>query len=49
MADAQHLLQFFEGGVGMLFDVGSQFFRVELAPSAPTGFSPNSEMEKGSQ
>ena len=38
MADAKHLLQFFEGGVGVLFDMGAEFLRVEFAPGAPAGF-----------
>jgi hypothetical protein len=38
MADAKHLLNFLEGGVGMFFDVRLKFFGVKLAPFAPTGF-----------
>jgi len=38
MADAKDLLEFLEGGVGMLFDVGLKFLRVEFAPMAPAGF-----------
>jgi hypothetical protein len=38
MADPECLLQFFQGGVGMFFDMGTEFLRVELAPGAPTGF-----------
>jgi hypothetical protein len=38
MADAKHLLQFFEGGVGVFFDMGAEFLRVEFAPGAPAGF-----------
>jgi len=38
MADVEHLLDFFEGGGGMLFDMGTEFFRVELPPGAPTRF-----------
>ena len=38
MADAEHLLDFFEGGVGMLFDMGAKFLRVELAPGSPARF-----------
>jgi hypothetical protein len=35
MADAKHLLEFLEGGVGVLFNMGAEFFRVEFAPGAP--------------
>ena len=38
MADAEHLLDFLEGGVGVFFDMGTKLLRVELAPGAPTGF-----------
>ena len=38
MADAEGLLEFFEGGVGMLFDVNLKPVRVEFAPVAPTRF-----------
>jgi hypothetical protein len=38
MADAKHLLQLFERGVGMLFDVRRKFLGVELAPLPPTRF-----------
>lgn len=38
MADAKHLLNFFEGGIGMFFDVGLKLVGVELAPFPPTGF-----------
>ena len=38
MADAEHLLQFFERGVGMLFDMAAELLRVELAPGAPACF-----------
>src|ERR1035438_4636306 len=38
MADAKHLLDFLEGGVGMFFDVRLKFFGVELAPFSPAGF-----------
>ena len=38
MADAKDLLEFLEGGVGMLFDVRLEFLRVEFAPLPPTGF-----------
>jgi hypothetical protein len=38
MADAKHGLDFFEGGVGMFFDVRLKFLGVALAPSSPTGF-----------
>ena len=38
MADAKHFLEFFEGGVGMFFDVNLEFLRVELAPMTPAGF-----------
>jgi len=38
MADAKRLLEFLEGGVGVLVDVRLEFFGVELAPMAPTLF-----------
>jgi hypothetical protein len=38
MADTKHLLEFLEGGGGMFFDVGTELFRVELAPGAPARF-----------
>ena len=38
MADAKHLLEFLEGGIGMLFDLSLEFLRVEFAPMTPTGF-----------
>ena len=38
MADAEHLLEFFEGGGRMSFDVGGQFLGVELAPGSPARF-----------
>ena len=38
MADAEHLLDFFEGGVRVFFDMGTEFLRVELAPGAPARF-----------
>jgi len=38
MAHAEHLLEFFERRIGMLFDMGTEFFRVELAPGAPARF-----------
>ena len=38
MADAKHLLEFLEGGVGMVLDVNLEFLRVELAPMTPAGF-----------
>ena len=38
MADAEGLLEFLEGGVGMFFDLSLEFLRVEFAPMTPTGF-----------
>jgi hypothetical protein len=38
MADAKHLLDFLEGGVGMFFNVGVEFLGVEFPPMPPTGF-----------
>jgi len=35
MADTEGLLEFLEGGVGMFFDVGLEFLRVEFAPMPP--------------
>ena len=37
MTDAEDPLEFVEGGVGMLFDVGLEFLRVEFAPVTPGG------------
>ena len=38
MADAKHLLEFLEGGIGMLFDLSLEFLRVEFAPVSPACF-----------
>ena len=38
MADAESLLEFLEGGVGMAFDMHLEFLRVEFAPMTPAGF-----------
>ena len=38
MADAKHLLEFLEGGIGMLFDVNLELLRVEFAPVSPACF-----------
>ena len=38
MADAKHLLEFLEGGIGMLFDLDLEFLRVEFAPVSPACF-----------
>ena len=38
MADAKDLLEFLEGGIGMLVDVDLKFVRVEFPPVAPAGF-----------
>jgi hypothetical protein len=38
MADTEHLLDFFKGGVGVFFDMGTEFLRVEFAPGAPARF-----------
>ena len=38
MADAENLLEFLEGGVGMFFDVNLEFLRVTFAPMTPAGF-----------
>jgi len=38
MADTEYLLQFFEGGVGVFLDFGTEFLRVELAPGSPARF-----------
>ena len=38
MTHAKNGLEFLEGGVGMLFDMGTKFLRVEFAPFAPTRF-----------
>jgi len=49
MADAKHLLEFLEGGVGMLLDVGAEFLRVELAPMTPAGFGGQRSLLGGGQ
>jgi len=38
MADAEGLLEFLEGGVGMLFDVNLELLRVEFPPVSPALF-----------
>ncbi len=38
MADAEHLLEFLEGGVGMFFDLPLELLRVEFAPMTPARF-----------
>jgi hypothetical protein len=38
MANAEDLLDFLEGGVGMFLDVNLEFLRVELAPMSPARF-----------
>jgi hypothetical protein len=38
MADAKYLLNFFERGVRVFFDMGTEFLRIELAPGAPARF-----------
>jgi len=38
MADAEDLLEFLEGGVGMFLDVPLEFLRVEFAPVTPACF-----------
>ena len=38
MADAEGLLEFLEGGVGMLFDVNLELLRIEFAPMTPARF-----------
>ena len=38
MADAKHLLEFLEGGVGMFFNVRPKFLRIEFAPMPPALF-----------
>jgi len=38
MTDAKGLLEFLEGGIGMLFDLGLEFLRVEFAPVSPACF-----------
>jgi len=37
MADAKDPLQFFKRGIGVFFDFGLEFLRVEFAPMAPAG------------
>ena len=37
MTDGKDFLEFRQRGVGMLFDVGVELGRVELAPGTPTG------------
>jgi hypothetical protein len=38
MADAEDILEFLEGGVGMFFDLSLEFLRIEFAPMPPAGF-----------
>lgn len=38
MTDAKDGFEFFERGVGVRFDVGRKFLRIELAPFAPALF-----------
>ena len=38
MTDLKHLLDFFKRRVGMLFNMGAEFLRVELPPGAPACF-----------
>src|ERR1035438_1967331 len=38
MADTEHLLDFFKGGVGVFFDMGAEFLRVKLTPLSPARF-----------
>ena len=38
MADAKHVLDFLEGGVGMFFNVSLKFLRIEFAPMTPALF-----------
>jgi hypothetical protein len=38
MTDAEGLLEFLEGGIGMFFDVNLELLRVEFAPMTPAGF-----------
>ena len=38
MADAESLLEFLEGGVGMFLDMHLKFLRVEFAPMPPACF-----------
>ena len=38
MADVKDSLEFFQRGVGMLFNVGLQFLGIERAPFAPARF-----------
>lgn len=38
MADGQAGGEFLKRGVGLLFYLGRQFLRIELAPFSPTGF-----------
>lgn len=37
VADVEDRLDFMQGGVGLLADLGGEFGRIQLAPSAPSG------------
>lgn len=49
MADAKRLLEFLEGGVGMLLDVLLELLRVELAPMSPALFRGQRAFSGGDQ
>ena len=49
MADAKHALKFLECGVGMFFDVGLEFERVEFTPVPPTCFGSQRPRLSGGQ
>ena len=49
MADAKHPLEFLEGGIGMLFDVGLELVRVEFAPVSPAFFGSQHSLLGSSQ
>ena len=49
MTDGKDFLEFRQRGVGMLFDVGLELGRVELAPGTPTGLGGQSVGFDGGQ
>ena len=49
MTDPEHLLDFLKGGVGVFFDMGAEFLRVEFAPMPPARFRRQGALLRGGQ
>jgi prepilin-type processing-associated H-X9-DG protein len=49
MADAEHRLDFFEGGVRVFFDMGAEFLRVKFSPGSPARFRRQCALLSGDQ